>query len=690
MVNSGSSLKKKSVMADSQSIARFLNPWTLHLQKLGLELKCPLCLKLLNKPVLLPCNHLFCNFCVPDSTQCGSECPVCKHQFSDRDIRPAPYIENMVSIYQSLDAAFVANVSLSLSSAVGRSLEQSPVSVSSAQGTSSKEMRSDKAVMSNLCLNKGLMQRDGRIIVLNGKNGSDPLPTSVLAGNMTDGRPLAEEIDVNQLPQQSPVSYLSSDDNKDVDGNTCELACRDLGFGKTAVNISDVDGRDMTTSEICCRSRDDDASLERDTKRQKKLNYRLSEMDSQIGGNTRKEIASECNMEHIAGSSLDVKAICAFCKSSNTTEVTGPMLFYANGKEVVDTFPDATPAHRLCIDWAPQVYYDGEIIKNFKSELARSAKLKCNICGLKGAALGCYMKSCQRTYHMPCAFGIQECRWDLDNFLMLCPSHKSVRFPNEKLKSQKCSTVEKKKSAKLATEQFNFWATSPDGPKQWVLCGSALSQEDKYTLVKFAKMCGATVSKLWTPNVTHVLASTDAEGACTRTLKVLMAILGGKWILSMDWVRTCMDFNGPMNEEPYEITLDNHGCSDGPKTGRLRASTNAPKLFVGLKFYISGDFLAPYLKDLLQLVEVAGGTIVENKEQLIAETRDLAPTDPPYCVIVYNCDPPRGCMPAEESSILLRRFAEADEIAKQIGCLAIKHTWILESIAGCKLVPFMC
>lgn len=116
----------------------------------------------------------------------------------------------------------------------------------------------------------------------------------------------------------------------------------------------------------------------------------------------------------------------------------------------------------------------------------------------------------------------------------------------------------------------------------------------------------------------------------------------------------------------------------------------APKLFLGLKFYISGDFLAPYLKDLLQLVEVAGGTIVENKEQLIAEMRDLAATDPTYCVIVYNCDPPRGCMPTEESSILLRRFAEADELAKQIGCLAIKHTWILESIAGCKLVPFVC
>lgn len=53
-------------------------------------------------------------------------------------------------------------------------------------------------------------------------------------------------------------------------------------------------------------------------------------------------------------------------------------------------------------------------------------------------------------------------------------------------------------------------------------------------LVKFANVCGATVCKSWNPSVTHVIAATDEKGACTRTLKVLMAILGGKWILTID------------------------------------------------------------------------------------------------------------------------------------------------------------
>ncbi|GJZ08376.1 alpha N-terminal protein methyltransferase 1 [Tanacetum coccineum] len=40
---------------------------------------------------------------------------------------------------------------------------------------------------------------------------------------------------------------------------------------------------------------------------------------------------------------------------------------------------------------------------------------------------------------------------------------------------------------------------------------------------------GAVVSKYWRKDVTHVIAATDLTGACTRTLKVLMAILNGKW-----------------------------------------------------------------------------------------------------------------------------------------------------------------
>ena len=68
--------------------------------------------------------------------------------------------------------------------------------------------------------------------------------------------------------------------------------------------------------------------------------------------------------------------------------------------------------YKLLESRAPQVYFDGEVVKNLKAEVARGAKLKCSKCNLKGAALGCYVKSCRRTYHVPCAMDISDCRWD--------------------------------------------------------------------------------------------------------------------------------------------------------------------------------------------------------------------------------------------------------------------------------------
>lgn len=121
---------------------------------------------------------------------------------------------------------------------------------------------------------------------------------------------------------------------------------------------------------------------------------------------------------------------------------------------------------------------------------------------------------------------------------------------------------------------------------------------------EFTKMTGVTLSKTWSPMVTHVIASANKNGACKRTLKFLMAILHGKWILSIDCksnllslftiisalmlnflsllyhdflhlsynagIKACMEAREPVDEETYEITVDVHGISRGPQLGRLR------------------------------------------------------------------------------------------------------------------------
>ncbi|XP_059297836.1 BRCA1-associated RING domain protein 1 isoform X1 [Lycium ferocissimum] len=684
---------------ETQNIARLLNPLAFHIQKLGLELKCPLCLNLLTKPTLLPCDHIFCNFCVPRSTQVQCECPVCKHQYVDQEIRAVPHMESMIAIFRSLDATFNAKVFQLQSPDAGRSLEQSPVSVNA--DDKSRNERSVKAIVSSNDPNKEINRHNGHGMPWNVVNHLSHFPSSDMKADFKS----AEEIDLNQLQQQSPGSSHSSDNNKEIVKEISELRVRNTDI-KSHTAKRPVEG----SSDVVPFLKKEDSSdvvEERDVKRQKKLNYGLPEMALQsYDHNHQREIIanSDRNLickwsessfvahpKEVSDQHLLEGSVCAFCHKSKITEGTGPMLHYANGREVVG---DATsllkplPVHMKCIDWAPQVYYDGEIIKNLEAELARASKLKCSGCGLKGAALGCLVKSCRRSYHLPCAYEIQDCRWDCDNFVMLCPSHKSVKFPSEKSKSKKRASVEAcPEPAPITSERLNFWATSSNGPKEWVLCGSALSSEEKYMLVKFANMCGATVCKSWNPSVTHVIAATDEKGACTRTLKVLMAILRGKWILTIDWIKASIQENCHVNEEPYEVSLDNHGCFGGPKAGRLRASSSAPKLFDGIKFYLSGDYVPAYKDDLLDLIEKAGGSIIHTKEQLICQTGATQATNS-ACLVVYNSDPPRSCAFGEESNILLQRKAKAEELAKQISCQVIQHTWILESIATCKLVPF--
>lgn len=178
--------------------------------------------------------------------------------------------------------------------------------------------------------------------------------------------------------------------------------------------------------------------------------------------------------------------------------------------------------------------------------------------------------------------------------------------------------------------------------KDLVLCGSALSQDDKVSdskilflpqhtrarsvlfvvfhfcfkvsktsacivipqrvMEKLAAKLNATISRYWNPSVTHVIASTNEKGACTRTLKVLMGILNGKWIINADCKLDCsllftitkhkssslngsslivstgmkasLEASQPVDEEQYEIHIDTQGCQDGPKTARLRAASN--------------------------------------------------------------------------------------------------------------------
>ncbi|XP_022769541.1 BRCA1-associated RING domain protein 1-like [Durio zibethinus] len=187
--------------------------------------------------------------------------------------------------------------------------------------------------------------------------------------------------------------------------------------------------------------------------------------------------------------------------------------------------------------------------------------------------------------------------------------------------------------------------------------------------------CGQVCKKYWCncnqvleANVTHVIASTDESGV---------------------WIKACMKTTRPVNEEPYGVGLDSHGCSDGPKTGRFRALDNATKLFDGFSFYFVGDFVSGYMEDLQILIVAAGGTVMRGKEEEIVQQSNCEQAVQTRMFVVYSLDATRGSKLGEEGSIIWQRVSEAQALATKIGGQFIGHTWLLESIAAYKLQPIV-
>lgn len=80
-----------------------------------------------------------------------------------------------------------------------------------------------------------------------------------------------------------------------------------------------------------------------------------------------------------------------------------------------------------------------------------------------------------------------------------------------------------------------------------------------------------------------------------------------------------------------------------------------------------------YKVSLEDLITAAGGSILEKTE--------LSSTS----LILYSVEPPQGSNLDALNEIIKKREAEAQESAAAVGCRAIPHTWLLDSIASCTL-----
>ncbi|CAM6095452.1 unnamed protein product [Calypogeia fissa] len=379
---------------------------------------------------------------------------------------------------------------------------------------------------------------------------------------------------------------------------------------------------------------------------------------------------------------------CVFCGATGDSEVAGPLVEYK------DAFPSrgqtrikAVLVHKLCAEWAPDVYFNDDEPRNLACEVTRGQKIKCSSCGMRGAALGCCNKRCRKSFHYPCGRAIQGCKWDEDDFVMFCPQHADCKFPRRKrcrispFKGPDLSSVEKDGLDKTAAQGVitqERWQKWPTGPAcKWVLCGSALDPGIKGKLAAFASVTGASVAKRWSLNVTHVITGTDEQGGAKRTLKFLLALLQGRWIVKSEWMSACLSAGHIIGEDQYEVTSDINGCIGGPQRSRARAAARGPKLLEGLSFYFFGEFTSVSKEDLQSLI-VAGRGVVLHRKPVSLEMSSNSSRG--HTIVLYNGD-------NDLTNTAATVAEEAKSLAVNVGASAVPHNWLLDSVAACELQP---
>ena len=103
---------------------------------------------------------------------------------------------------------------------------------------------------------------------------------------------------------------------------------------------------------------------------------------------------------------------------------------------------------------------------------------------------------------------------------------------------------------------------------------------------------------------THVICGEER-----RTLTMLKAILLGCWIVSKSWLLACLEGQGWVDEEPYELVTFSAAVK-ARRIDRETAIITKSTLLQDIgRIYIGKNCKVPR-KDLVQLIQMAGGTTV--------------------------------------------------------------------------------
>ncbi|DAZ99318.1 TPA: hypothetical protein N0F65_005169 [Lagenidium giganteum] len=182
-----------------------------------------------------------------------------------------------------------------------------------------------------------------------------------------------------------------------------------------------------------------------------------------------------------------------------------------------------------------------------------------------------------------------------------------------------------------------------------------------------------------------------------RSLKYLKALVAGRWIVSEEWLQACFSHGGYVSETLYEADGHMKGQSIDSAVRRSRKtresniaaapssvnpSTIGTKLFEGLVFHVTGEFLSPMppAREIEVLLQLGDGTLISSLSDAAAE---MAKPENSGRRLVIVCD---KINPASHKQMVrhIERLPELHAVANKA---VVSYQWVLNSISEARVRP---
>ncbi|NWW09412.1 BARD1 protein, partial [Oreocharis arfaki] len=203
------------------------------------------------------------------------------------------------------------------------------------------------------------------------------------------------------------------------------------------------------------------------------------------------------------------------------------------------------------------------------------------------------------------------------------------------------------------------------------ILGSSLSAEQQKLLNKLTTVLKAQRCTEFNSRVTHLVIP---DVRMPSTVKCMMAVLTGCWVLKFEWVEACLQSSVREQEEKYEV-------QGGPRRGRLNREQLLPKLFDGCYFYFLGSFKHHQKSDLLELVKAAGGQVLVRQPKPDSDVTQTINT------VAYHAEPTSDQRLCTQYVIYDVASKFQPEKIRQGKVWMAPSSWLIDCVMSFQLLP---